>query len=211
MAAFREADCVAFDVDSTVITSEGVVELARWMKVRGIDVITQQAMGGKLGFAESFQKRMDLLTPSRDQLQRFSHGRPPVFSPHVEELISKLHARGTRVFLVSGGLRDLILPIANDLSIPADRVFANRLHFTAAGEYDGVDFTQPTSRSGGKAKVLESLDCAAPVMIGDGVTDLEAMSAAAAVIGYGGNVVRPRVAEQSDWFIRSFSQLLKHV
>jgi phosphoserine phosphatase len=165
-------------------------------------------MAGKLEFKYSFKKRLDLLQPSRADLQTFARDFPPQLSPRVGELIDKLHQRGTRVYLVSGGLRELIAPVAARLNIPDDRIMCNRLHFTDEGKYSGIDFTQPTTRSGGKAEVLKSLACEAPVMIGDGATDLEARASAAAFIGYGGNVVHKRVKEKADWYIRDFSELL---
>lgn len=59
-----------------------------------------------------------------------------------------------RVYLVSGGFNNLIAPLADHLGIPQDRVYANTLLFDSAGEFAGVDTTQPTCRSGGKGKVV---------------------------------------------------------
>ena len=47
----------------------------------------------------------------------------------VAELISLLHQRGTFVFLVSGGFRAIIHPIAKSLGIPVERVYANTIRF----------------------------------------------------------------------------------
>jgi len=206
--AFQEADCVAFDVDSTVITTEGLDELAQWIGAPGIEDITRATMAGKIPFQESFKNRLDMLQPTRQMLEDFATDRPPTLSPHVAALIKKLHERGTRVYLVSGGLSELIAPVAARLDIPKERIFSNQLYFTSSGQYAGVDFSRPTSRAGGKAKVLQSLDCDAPVMIGDGATDLEARGKSAAFIGYGGNVIHRSVQEKADWFITDFSELL---
>ncbi len=46
------------------------------------------------------------------------------------------------------------------------------------------------------------------VMIGDGITDLEARPPASFFIGYGGNVVRERVKQEADYFVFSFEELL---
>ena len=43
--------------------------------------------------------------------------------------MKKLQARGTAVFLVSGGFRAVIHPIAASLGIPLDNVFANQILF----------------------------------------------------------------------------------
>ena len=46
------------------------------------------------------------------------------------------------------------------------------------------------------------------VMIGDGVTDLEARPPAKMMIGYGGVVVREKVKHNSDWFIEDWNDLI---
>ncbi|CAN0378138.1 unnamed protein product, partial [Hapterophycus canaliculatus] len=109
----------------------------------------------------------------------------------VSELVSALHERGVVVYLVSGGFRQMIEPVADQLSIPRGNIFANRLLFTGesssssdgggaptAGEYSGFSKTEPTSEDGGKPKVIGLLskefgyDCV--VMVGDGATDMQA-------------------------------------
>jgi hypothetical protein len=43
------------------------------------------------------------------------------------------------------------------LHIPSENVFANTLLFDDDGEFKGFDESEPTSRSGGKAKVVEQI------------------------------------------------------
>ena len=47
----------------------------------------------------------------------------------IPELVARLQARGAAVFLVSGGFRAVIDPIADLLAIPRGRVFANTILF----------------------------------------------------------------------------------
>ncbi len=44
----------------------------------------------------------------------------------VARLVSTLRLRGIEVYLISGGFRELTLPIAAHLGIPKANVFANR-------------------------------------------------------------------------------------
>ena len=44
-------------------------------------------------------------------------------------MVSCLQTRGTSIFLVSGGFHAIIDPIAQQLGIPADHVFANTILF----------------------------------------------------------------------------------
>jgi len=50
-----------------------------------------------------------------------------------------------------------VQPVATQLHIPSDNIFANTLLFDDQGEFAGFDATEPTSRSGGKAKAIEQI------------------------------------------------------
>jgi len=47
--------------------------------------------------------------------------------------VNKLHEKQVPVYLISGGFRRMIEPIAMRLKIPMTNVFANELMFDAAG------------------------------------------------------------------------------
>lgn len=49
----------------------------------------------------------------------------------------------------------MIEPVADRLSIPQSNIYANRLLFDGVGNYTGFDADEPTSRDGGKAKVVD--------------------------------------------------------
>lgn len=51
------------------------------------------------------------------------------------ELVSALRAHGKQVFLISGGFNSLITPIAAQLDIPPENVYANRVKFYFTGKY----------------------------------------------------------------------------
>ena len=69
------------------------------------------------------------------------------------------------------------------------------------GQYTGFDDAPPT-RVGGKADLVEKLAAGrATVMVGDGVTDLEAKSAGARVVGSGGVAVREVVRAGADAWV----------
>jgi len=123
-----------------------------------------------------------------------------------------LHNNHIPVYLISGGFRSIIAPIANQLNIPVENIYANRLKFYYTGEYAGFDENSPTSRSGGKAMVIDMLKKTHGynnlVLIGDGMTDLEACPPADAFIGYGGNVIREEVKLKANWFITDFNELI---
>ncbi|XP_057991763.1 phosphoserine phosphatase, chloroplastic-like [Hevea brasiliensis] len=105
-------------------------------------------------------------------------------SPGIDELVKKLKAKNTNVYLIFGGFRQMINPVASILGIPPENIFANQLLFGSLGEFLGFDANEPTSRSGGKATAVQQIrklimminrvhGYKALVMIGDGATDLE--------------------------------------
>ncbi|XP_056000487.1 phosphoserine phosphatase-like isoform X2 [Ostrea edulis] len=190
--------------------------MKHWMNWPNFVVLekrTMRAMGGGVSFREALEARLDIVKPSCQNVEDFIRQHPPQFSPHVQELISKLHARKREVYLVSGGFRSIIEPSAKALNIPATNVFANRLKFYFNGDYAGFDETQPTSSSGGKSIVARIIKKEHGhkmlVVVGDGATDMEAVPPANAFIGYGGNVVRESVKEKAAWFVTDFRDLIQ--
>ena len=88
-----------------------------------------------------------------------------------------MHKKNIPVYLVSGGFRIIINPVADTLNIARTNVYANTIQFDSLGEYAGFDETEFTSETGGKGKAIEFLKTKFGyknvVMIGDGATDLE--------------------------------------
>lgn len=210
---WQNTDAVCFDVDSTVILEEGLDELAKFCnKGEEIANITRKAMSGKMTFQEALKIRLDLIQPSLTQVRDFIRTKLPTLTPGVKKLVELLHNNDIPVYLISGGFRSIIVPIANQLNIPIENIYANRLQFYFTGEYADFDHTAPTSKSGGKAVVIDMLKKQHGyknlVLIGDGMTDLEACPPADAFIGYGGNVIREEVKCKAEWFITDFNELI---
>lgn len=212
---WRNADAVCFDVDSTVCLDEGIDELAEFCGAgKAVAEWTARAMSGSVPFEEALAARLSLFNPSLSQVQDFLEKRPPRISPGIEELIKKLRAKNTNVYLISGGFRQMINPVASILGIPLTNIFANQLLFGDAGEFLGFDTNEPTSRSGGKAAAVHQIrkahDYKALVMIGDGATDLEARQPGGAdlFVCYGGVVLREGVASKADWLVFNFKDLI---
>nr|XP_029124203.1 phosphoserine phosphatase, chloroplastic isoform X2 [Elaeis guineensis]XP_029124204.1 phosphoserine phosphatase, chloroplastic isoform X2 [Elaeis guineensis] len=212
---WRSADAVCFDVDSTVCLDEGIDELADFCGAgKAVAEWTTKAMTGSVPFEEALAARLSLFNPSLSQVQDCLEKRPPRISPGIADLIKKLKAKNTDVFLVSGGFRQMINPVAMQLGIPSENIFANQLLFGNSGEFLGFDTTEPTSRSGGKATAVQQIrkdhDYKKLVMIGDGATDLEARKPGGAdlFICYAGVQMRAAVATKADWLVFSFQELL---
>jgi phosphoserine phosphatase len=211
--ALRCAQAVCLDVDSTVSQDEGIDVLASFAGVSAeVAELTRKAMGGSIPFHDALIARLELIRPSQDMIAACLKAHPPRLTPGVQELVQELVNQGTHVYLISGGFEPLVMPLAQQLGIPASKVFANQFHFDAAGGYAGFDLQRPTAQAGGKAGVLfrlKRLYSYHPlIMIGDGATDLEARPPADFFIGFGGVVVRDKVKHDADWYVMDFQELI---
>ncbi|RLN27468.1 cyclin-A2-1-like [Panicum miliaceum] len=167
-----DADAVCFDVDSTVCLDEGIHELADFCGAgQAVAQWTAKAMAGSVAFEEALAARLSLFKPSIEQVQDCIEQRPPRISSGIAELIEKLKARNTDVYLVSWGFRQMIKPVALELGVPLENIFANQF---------------PVRNLWRKCRYKSV------VMIGDGATDLEARQPSGAdfFICYGGVQMR---------------------
>ena len=110
-----------------------------------------------------------------------------------------MKADGWTPIILSGGFAPLIRPLADALGIA--HVEAVPLHFHPDGSYAGYGEDYPTTRNGGKPEVIREWKQAmlpeVVVMMGDGISDLEAKPEVDLFIGFGG-VVSFEVAGDLD-------------
>ena len=120
-AILNKADAVCFDVDSTVIREEGIDELAAYLGVGAeVAALTAAAMGGDVPFHKALEDRLAVMKPTKQQLEQMMSEQPmaELLTPGIRELIADLTNRGKRVYLVSGGFRQMIEPVATARDIP---------------------------------------------------------------------------------------------
>lgn len=212
---WQKADAVCFDVDSTLCIDEMIDEFAKYLHCYEVAKFTEETMNGEIPFRESLKIRLNILKPTRKQLEDFIQERKPRMTPGCEALIAELHRRLIPVYLISGGFLPMILPVAKVLEIPETNIHANEIFFDEDGSCIGIDETRVTADSGsknvGKAAVCRKLKDEKGyrnlVMIGDGVTDLEASTQADLFIGFGGNRCREVVKRKASWYVYDFDTL----
>jgi phosphoserine phosphatase len=195
-----------FDCDSTLSAVEGIDALAERANVADQVVpLTKAAMDGSLALEEVYARRLDLIRPSLADIDWLGRLYVERRTAGAAETVAALQALGWQVHIVSAGVRQAVLALAASLDIAADHVHAVALTFDADGEYRDFDRASPLSQAGGKAvicrQVLESAESA--IMVGDGVTDLEAQDAGVPVIGFGGVVRREQVAAQASKYVEA--------
>uniref|UniRef100_C5H3W0 Glycerol-3-phosphate dehydrogenase [NAD(+)] n=1 Tax=Dunaliella viridis TaxID=140095 RepID=C5H3W0_9CHLO len=218
---WQAADAVVFDVDSTITRDDTLDSLGKFMGLKD-EVLRHEAMDGTMNLPDTMAERLAIMNCSPEDIQQFLLEHPPKerLVPGVEELVSALRTRGKEVFL-TGGFREVVLPIAEHLGIPAKNVFANSMSWELDDKGQPVrlkefDMTHPATHSQGKPQALARIRRQYPynnvVMIGDGISDLEAVNTTGGAdlfIHYGGVAEHPQVASRSDWFVRSFDELMR--
>ena len=176
----RTHKLACFDMDSTLIEQEVIVELAKTAGIgEQVAAITEAAMRGEMDFDESFAQRVALLKGiSTDVLDDICTRL--TLSTGALTTISALKALGYHTVLVSGGFTYFARYIAEQLGI--DEVHANALDIED-GEVTG-HVQLPIVNGAKKAAIAEhtaerlGIDMSQVVCVGDGANDLPMMALA---------------------------------
>lgn len=201
---------VFFDVDSTLVTIEGIDVLANGNPE--IARLTDAAMNGEIALDQVYAKRLEAIRPAREQVEKLAKTYVESLVDGAKETIAKLQERGIVVYLVTAGIEQAILPLAKALNIR--NVHAVRLSFDANGNYEDFDRRSFLTRNRGKELVVRDIRARShgrAAFVGDGVSDLEAKPVVDLFIGFGGVVVRPRVKENADVYVTSLPDVLTHL
>jgi phosphoserine phosphatase len=188
---------VVMDVDSTLIQDEVIDLLAeRAGALDEVAAITERAMRGEIDFAESLKQRVALLaglpTEALDETARRIR-----LTPGARTLCRTLRRLGFRVCLVSGGFREVIAPLAEQLDV--DGLRANELEIVEGrltGRVAGVIVDRQ-----GKREALEEfarefgIPVARTIAIGDGANDLDMLDAAGLGIAFNAKPVVQAAAD----------------
>ena len=176
----RTHKLACFDMDSTLIEQEVIVELAKTAGIgEQVEAITEAAMRGEMDFDESFAQRVALLKGIPTSVLDDICSRLTL-STGARTTISSLKALGYHTVLVSGGFTYFARYIAEQLGI--DEVHANALDIED-GEVTG-HVQLPIINGAKKAAIAEhtaermGIDMSQVVCVGDGANDLPMMALA---------------------------------
>jgi len=181
---------IVFDCDSTLSSIEGICELAGDEHAEELERLTAGAMDGTAPLEEVYGRRLELVGPTRADLERVGRRYIETALPYTREVVQALHSLGKSVVVVSGGLLPPVRTLALHLGIRPERVHAVDIHFNERGEYAGFEEDSPLARAGGKPELMRTLageGGAEPIcLVGDGATDLEASGEIARFVAFGG-------------------------
>ncbi|ASP38879.1 phosphoserine phosphatase SerB [Bacterioplanes sanyensis] len=193
----RNRRLVAFDMDSTLIETEVIDELAHEAGVgQQVSEITERAMQGELDFRQSFEQRVALLKGLDGRVLESIAERLPI-TEGAERLISNLRAFGYKTAILSGGFTYFGRHLQQKLGI--DYVYANELEMV-----DGVVTGRVTGTvvdGQRKAELLrelaqrENIRLQQTIAVGDGANDLPMLSIAGLGIAFR---AKPLVRENAE-------------
>ncbi len=177
---------ICFDMDSTLIETEVIDELAIRAGVGDqVKAITERAMRGEIDFCESFKERVALLKGLDESVMRDIAEHLPI-TEGVERLMFVLKRYGYKIAILSGGFTYFGNYLKEKFGI--DYVYANQLEIVdgkLTGRYLGdiVDGRRKAELLRLLAQV-ENVDIAQTIAVGDGANDLPMLSTAGLGIAF---------------------------
>jgi len=178
---------VVLDMDSTFISIECIDEIADMRNLKPqVAAITESAMRGEIGFAESLRRRVKLLAGLHESaLQRVIDERLQL-NPGAQRLIDTCKQHGIKTMLVSGGfnffadrvkvMTGLDYTKANSLEIIGGKLTGRVLGNIVDAQGKADSLIQLRKKLGLKSEQV--------IAIGDGANDLKMMAAAGVSVAY---------------------------
>ncbi len=189
---------ICFDMDSTLIQTECIDELAKIAGVgKEVAEITERAMHGEIDFKESFKERVALLKGLDVSVMKEIARNLPI-TEGVDRLMSVLKRCGYKIAILSGGFTYFGEYLQRKYGI--DYVYANELEIDEnnklTGRYIGdiVDGKRKAELLRLIAQV-ERVNLAQTIAVGDGANDLPMISEAGLGIAFH---AKPRVRETAE-------------
>lgn len=184
---------ICFDMDSTLIQTECIDELAARAGVgEQVKAITERAMRGEIDFKESFTERVALLKGLDKSVMKEIAENLPI-TEGVPRLMSVLKRCGYKIAILSGGFTYFGEYLQRLYGI--DYVYANELEIDDNGKLTGryVGEVVDGKRKAELLKLIaqvEKVNLAQTIAVGDGANDLPMISEAGLGIAFH---AKPRV------------------
>lgn len=178
---------ICFDMDSTLIQTECIDELAVRAGVGDqVKAITESAMRGEIDFKESFTRRVALLKGLDISVMKDIAENMPI-TEGVERLMFVLKKYGYKIAILSGGFTFFGEYLQKKFGI--DYVYANELEVDDYGKLTGK-YKGEVVDGKRKAELLrliaqvEKVDLEQTIAVGDGANDLPMLSLAGLGIAF---------------------------
>ena len=194
---------ICFDMDSTLIQTECIDELAERAGVGDkVREITERAMRGEIDFRESFKERVALLKGLDVSVMKDIAEKLPI-TEGVERLMAVLKRYGYKIAILSGGFTYFGEYLQRKFGI--DYMYANELEVDDNGKLTGK-YLGDIVDGKRKAELLkliaqvEKVNLAQTIAVGDGANDLPMISEAGLGIAFH---AKPRVVADAKQSINT--------
>ena len=194
---------ICFDMDSTLIQTECIDELAMRAGVGDkVKEITERAMRGEIDFKESFKERVALLKGLDVSVMKDIAENLPI-TEGVDRLMEVLKRYGYKIAILSGGFTYFGEYLQRKYGI--DYMYANELEVDENGKLTG-NYVGEIVDGHRKAELLkliaqvEKVNLAQTIAVGDGTNDLPMISEAGLGIAFH---AKPRVVANAKQSINT--------
>lgn len=191
---------ICFDMDSTLIETEVIDELAMRAGVGDeVKAITEIAMRGEIDFCESFRRRVAMLKGLDVSVMRDIAENLPI-TEGLDRLMSVLKRAGYKTAILSGGFTYFGEYLKQRFGF--DYVYANELEIGNDGKLTG-NYVGDIVDGKRKAELLrliaqvENVNIAQTIAVGDGANDLPMIATAGLGIAFHAKPKVKATAEQS--------------
>ncbi len=195
----RRKKLLVADMDSTIVTSETLDELAAYAGLKGqVAAITRRSMNGEMDFAAALRERVAMLKGLKLAALEATW-QATRLTPGATELVATMRRHGAVTALVSGGFTWFTGRVAAQLGFDVHR--ANRLIDDGAALTGAVG--EPILDRHAKLAELRrltaihGLEPAASLAVGDGANDLDMLAAAGLGVAFHAKPIVARAAQAS--------------
>lgn len=193
----RSRRLICFDMDSTLIETEVIDELADRAGVgEQVRAITESAMRGEIDFCESFRQRVALLKGLDESVMKDIAENLPI-TEGVDRMMTVLKRAGFKTAILSGGFTYFGNYLKQKYGF--DYLYANELEIKD-GKLTG-NYLNEIVDGRRKAELLkliaqvENVNIAQTIAVGDGANDLPMLSTAGLGIAFH---AKPKVKQTAD-------------
>ena len=218
------------DFDSTFVKVETLDSLAtislknnpnKYSIINQISRLTSKAMQGDISFDVALFERIKLLKANQSHIREVTN----YIDNNVSESIKKnkqfFKKHSNNCFIISGGFKEIILPIVKPYGFKEKNVFGNTFVLNRNKEIKDIDRGNPLSKEKGKITIAKNLndylltlnENNTSIIIGDGYTDFEIkkFNQVKFFIQFIENINRKSLNNNADYIAKNFEEVIRFI